>query len=241
MLRRSILGSAALATLLFALPLAIAVSGLYRAQAFAQLAREAERARATVSDEALSSAGVSAALITLPHPRIHDVEVGVYNAEGRRLDGAGPAQAEPVIRSVARRGLEQNALSGDTLVVGVPIPGEDRSQGFAVRAARVVPAAEYRTYLTWLAMAGLAAVALAVVAGVARARAARLARPLTELAAAADALGRGDFSRAGHRRRGQRDRRGQSQPGTGRRCVWAGCWNGSGPSRRRPATRCAPR
>src|SRR5262249_52236473 len=55
LLRRSILGSAALATLLFALPLAFAVSGLYRAQAFAQLAREAERARAVVSDESLAA------------------------------------------------------------------------------------------------------------------------------------------------------------------------------------------
>jgi len=191
LLRRSILGSAALATLLFALPLAFAVSGLYRAQAFAQLAREAERARAVVSDESLAA---DAAPLVLPRPRIHAVQVGVYDAAGRRVAGAGPASSEALVRNVARRGLEENALTGDTLVVGVPIPGDDGSEGYAVRAAESYAQLRYRTYLTWLTMAGLAALVLAVVAGVARARATRLARPLKELAAAADALGSGDFS-----------------------------------------------
>ncbi len=54
-LQRSILLGAALAMLLFALPLGVAVEGLYRNQTAGDVARDAERARAELNDRVLEA------------------------------------------------------------------------------------------------------------------------------------------------------------------------------------------
>ena len=196
-LQRSILLGAALAMVLFALPLALAVEGLYRNQAAGLVARDAEKARALISEPALQ-----ALLAGRPH-RLGDiladthserVELGLFGADGRRLVGTGPAVAEQVVRDAAVSRVETETVGRDGIVVAVPIPGDDGRETLVVRAAEDSHEYLEHTYASWAAMAGIAVVVLLVVAAVGRSRARRIARPLQSLARAADLLGRGDFS-----------------------------------------------
>ncbi|MFN0283322.1 MAG: sensor histidine kinase [Kineosporiaceae bacterium] len=198
-LQRSILLGAVLAMLLFALPLAAAVQGLYRNQATSDLARDAERARSALTErvvEALREGGraAGAAGPVLPDGHAERVEIGVYDATGHRLTGQGPQIVDGVVREAAATGVEADERGGDRLVVAVPVTPDDGRGALVVRAAEDYHEIHERTYVSWAVMAGIGVVVLAVVAAVARSRARRIARPLESLARAAEALGRGDFS-----------------------------------------------
>ena len=186
-LQQSIVLAAALATLLFAIPLAVSVGGLYRNQALSELARDAEKLRTSLSSltEDLSP--------TLNVPQPHDTQLGVYSAAGKRLVGAGPDVGESVVTGVGASGIEADAVQGGRLLVVVPVPRDDGDL-LLVRAARPYRGVRNRTYATWALMAALAAVVMVLVTGLARARARQVARPLQELARVADQLGQGDFS-----------------------------------------------
>jgi len=191
-LQQSIVLAAALATLLFAIPLAVSVNGLYRNQAFSDLARNAEKLRTELSAAIPGGlAADGAAGFSVPQP--DQTELGVYTANGVRVAGAGPDRGEPIVVTVGTTDLEQDGLIGDRLVVVVPIPRDDGNV-ILVRAARGYQEVRKRTYATWALMAALAAVVLVLVTGLARARARQIARPLQQLATAADQLGQGDFS-----------------------------------------------
>ena len=194
-LQQSIVLAAALATLLFAIPLAVSVNGLYRNQAFSDLARNAERLRTQLSAAIPGAAdgfgGDGTAGFSVPQPDRTDL--GVYTSTGVLVAGAGPARGEPIVTSVGTTEVEQDGLVGDQLVVVVPIPRDDGNV-ILVRAARPYQEVRKRTYATWALMAALAAVVLILVTGLARARARQIARPLQQLATAADQLGQGDFS-----------------------------------------------
>jgi signal transduction histidine kinase len=191
-LQQSIVLAAALATLLFAIPLAVSVNGLYRNQAFSDLARQAEKLR-TALTAALPGdvSGAGPAAINVPQPP--DTTLGLYSATGRRLAGAGPDTGEDLLAAVGTSGIEEDGVDAGKLVVVVPIPREDGTL-ILVRASRPYHDVQRRTYATWALMAALAAVVLVLVTGLARARARQIARPLQELATAADQLGQGDFS-----------------------------------------------
>src|SRR5262245_43974766 len=82
----AIVGSAALAVALFAVPLAFAVQRLYRDEAISRLERDAARIAAEAPDDIAfhprplpSIAGLS------PH-----LKVGIYRVSGTRITGAGP-------------------------------------------------------------------------------------------------------------------------------------------------------
>ena len=191
-LQQSIVLAAALATVLFAIPLAVSVNGLYRNQVFSDLARNAEKLRTQLS--AAIPGGLDAdraAGFSVPQPA--QTELGVYTANGLRVAGAGPERGESIVTAVAATDLEQDGLVGDQLVVVVPIPRDDGNV-ILVRSARPYQEVRKRTYATWALMAALAAVVLILVTGLARARARQIARPLQQLATAADQLGQGDFS-----------------------------------------------
>jgi signal transduction histidine kinase len=191
-LQRAILTAAALATVLFALPLAVAVSGLYRDEATSHLAQDAERVRAAVGEEALQRGSVTAA--ALPRPRTERADVGVYSLAGVRIVGNGPERAESLVTAVGQDGLERDAVVDGALVVAVSVTDEDGRTGYVVRAAQPISEVSTRTYLTWVGMLVLAAVVLALVAALARSRARRIAIPLQTLAQVADDLGNGDFT-----------------------------------------------
>lgn len=191
-LQQSIVLAAALATLLFAIPLAVSVNGLYRNQAFSDLARQAEKLRTALTAAMpgdLSSGGPAA--INVPQPE--NTQLGVYSATARLLAGAGPATGEDVLATVGTSGIEEDGVEGGKLLVVVPIARDD-GMLILVRAARPYQDVRRRTYATWALMAALAAVVLVLVTGLARARARQIARPLQHLATAADQLGQGDFS-----------------------------------------------
>jgi signal transduction histidine kinase len=192
-LRRSIVLAAALATLLFATPLAVAVNGLYRTQAFTDLGRKAETLRTALSDQSGNNDAADrlAAMAEIRQPQ--GTELGVYSADGRLLRGEGPVQGETLVTQVGRTGIEDDGLISGHLVVVVPVPVAGANR-YLVRAARHDSEVRTRTYASWALMAALFALILALVAWLAKARAGRIARPLQELAEAADHLGQGDFS-----------------------------------------------
>jgi signal transduction histidine kinase len=196
MLQRSILLGAALAMALFGAPLAVAVKGLYQAQAFANLAGDAEKTHAQVTTRLIAgrASGEDQVTVDLPIPRTEHTSIGLYDGDGVLQAGDGPQHAEWLVRNAGAKALEDEGIVGDQMVVAVPVSGADDHTTFIVRAAAPLSEVRGRTYATWGVMAGLGGIVLVVVAGVGRARARRVARPLQSLAAAADALGHGDFS-----------------------------------------------
>ena len=196
LLQRSIIFAVALAMLMFALPLAVAVSGLYRSQALEDQARDAERSRGALTIEVLADPGrIGPALSAVP-PHDPAVEVGVYDAAGVLVAGRGPAAGDKLVRrAAAPGGVEQQGIVDGLQITVVPLTGDgDADTRFVVRAAEPYSTVQHRVYLTWALMAALAAVVLGVVSGLARSRARRIARPLQHLAEAAASLGQGDFS-----------------------------------------------
>jgi signal transduction histidine kinase len=201
LLQRSIVIGAALAMTLFGAPLAVAVKGLYRAQAFADLAGDAEKTHAEVTAVLTGGREAGARMVTvaIPAPRTENASIGVYDVHGVRQGGSGPGRAEALVRTVGEKGLEDEAVVGDQIVVAVPVDVGDEGTMYVVRASAPLDEIRTRTYATWGVMAGLGVIVLVVVAGVGRARARRVARPLQLLADSAEALGNGDFSiRAAH-------------------------------------------
>jgi signal transduction histidine kinase len=201
LLQRSIVLGAALAMVLFGAPLAVAVKGLYQAQAFANLAGDAEKTHAQITTRltVAREAGEPTVTVDLPSPRTEHATIALYDDHGVLRGGAGPARAEWLVRDVGEKGLESEGIVGDHIVVAVPVAVEDDDTTWVVRASAPLDEVRARTYATWAVMAGLGLIVLVVVGGVGRARARRIARPLESLAAAAESLGHGDFSiRAAH-------------------------------------------
>jgi signal transduction histidine kinase len=192
LLQRSILLGAALAMALFGAPLAVAVKGLYLAQAFAHLAGDAERMHAEITAD--RQPGVDTATADLPAPRTDHASIGLYDENGVLRGGSGPSQAEWLVSHVRDRGVEGEGVVGDRVVVAVPVLVGGDGRTWVVRAAAPLAEVRARTHASWAVMAGLGVTVLVVIAGVGRASARRVARPLQSLAAAADALGHGDFS-----------------------------------------------
>jgi signal transduction histidine kinase len=190
-LQRSILLGAALAMTLFGAPLAVAVKGLYQAQAFASLAGDAEKAHAEITDALTRSRGK--VTVPLSPPRTEHASIAVYDKDGVLQGGSGPQRPEQLVFQVLRTGVEDEGLVAELIVVAVPVSTGDGTK-YVVRAAAPYSEVLAHTYGAWAVMGGLGALVLVVVAGVGRARARRVARPLQSLAVAADALGHGDFS-----------------------------------------------
>ena len=187
--------AALVATVLFALPLGVAVMQYYRDDAVADLERAADAAALAVSD-ALATGRTPA----VPPPEDDDEaegEVGVYGPDGRLLAGHGPASGGTLeLRAASAAADVVTGHEGGELVLAVPVVSGARVTG-VVRAAVPVSDLSLRVGLTWLGMAGLAVAAIGASWLMARRFTARLVRPLEELAAAAEQLGDGDFTARG--------------------------------------------
>jgi signal transduction histidine kinase len=192
LLQRSILLGAVLAMTLFGAPLAVAVKGLYQAQAFASLAGDAEKTHAEITDALTRSRGK--VTVPLPSPRTEHASIAVYDKDGILQGGSGPQRPEQLVFQTLRTGVEDEGLVADLIVVAVPVSTGDDGTRYVVRAAAPYGEVLAHTYGAWAVMGGLGALVLVVVAAVGRARARRVARPLQSLAVAAEALGHGDFS-----------------------------------------------
>jgi signal transduction histidine kinase len=178
--------AAALATGLFGVPLAVAVVLLSRSDEAGELERAADAAAVQVAPDLV--AGRRAAQL----PDDEDgIGIAVYDLGGRRLQGSGPAAADPPVLQAAQ-GVVAGA-GGPEQVVAVPVTSGQRVVA-VVRAASPTSRLYLQVGLTWLGLAGLAAVAVGAAALFARRQSRRLADPLVRLAAAAQTLGDGDFT-----------------------------------------------
>jgi signal transduction histidine kinase len=182
--------AALVATVLFALPLGIAVWQYYHDDAKGDLERAADAVALAVSEDLTAGRRP-----TVPQlDRDDEGEVGVYAPDGRLLAGQGPAVGGPVERQAAKATVDVViGREGDEVALAVPVVNGPRVTG-VVRAALPLSQLRLRIVLTWLGMAGLAVVTTGASWLLARRFTTRLVRPLEELAAAAERLGDGDFT-----------------------------------------------
>lgn len=187
--------AALVATVLFALPLGVAVLKYYHDDAVSDLERAADAAALAVSDELATGRTP----VVPPPEDADEADVGIYAPDGRLLAGRGPATGGTLELRAAGATVDvvTGRESGD-LVLTVPVVSGARVTG-VVRAAQPVSDLTLRVGLTWLGMAGLAVVAIGASWLMARRYTTRLVRPLDELVAAAERLGDGDFTARGPR------------------------------------------
>ncbi|MDT3444619.1 MULTISPECIES: HAMP domain-containing sensor histidine kinase [unclassified Pseudofrankia] len=177
--------SAAVAIGLFAVPLAVAVALYVVSQEHSELQRAADTAAVAVTgDLTVGSAPTLSA--------DSDARISVYRVDGRRVYGAGPVLAPPIVGG-ALAGHGASAVLDGSYAVAVPVSDGDAVSG-AVLATVGRADAYQRIGLAWAAMAVLGAAALAAAWFLARRLSHRLAGPVEALRAAADGLGDGDFS-----------------------------------------------
>ena len=176
---------------LFMIPLAITVRNLTIADELGELEHAATRAERAVSP------GVLAGTDSAEFPaRDGELRLAIYDRNGRRRAGDGPAQIEPSLRAVYRGGAVNHR--GSVLAVAIPVTANESVIG-AVRASAPGAATAARIWRAWLLMllSGLGAIALGGLLAWWQAR--RLAAPLARLATAARRIGDGDFTSAAPR------------------------------------------
>ena len=183
----SIVGLAALAVALFAVPLGYTLANGYHNQSVTDLQREATRVAATVSD----SFGTDGSTVTLPADVPHTLSVGVYRVDGTRIALAGPARS--VVAAQAADGHLHDRVEAGSLAVSAPVPS-DGGVTLTVRVAAPYRALWLRTLRAWALMLLLAAAVIGAATVLARWQAAQIARPLEQLTHSARALGAGNFT-----------------------------------------------
>jgi signal transduction histidine kinase len=183
----ALVGIATLATVLFALPLAVVVQRLDHSEAVTALERDATRIAAVVPDDE----------VTRPRPVAEPaglssrLTVGIYRT-GRRVAGAGPYDSR--VAAAARDGRIHEGVENGDLAVAAPVPSDD---GVPVAMSRVSMSYDQVTdqvERAWLLMSALAALVIVLATAYARYQSGRLAAPLERLTEAAQSLGDGDFS-----------------------------------------------
>lgn len=190
-MRRRILGVAVLAVvlavLLFGVPLAIAAARLFTDEERSELERVALRSAAVVP----ADFGRAADPIELPRVE-RSVRVAVYDADGARVAGEGPAHGGATV-GAALRGRFADGRSADEIVVVVPVTSSEQVVA-VVRAASPRREVRGRVWGAWAAMAGLALLAGVCASLFAAVQSRRLTRPLVRLESVAEDLGAGVFS-----------------------------------------------
>jgi signal transduction histidine kinase len=180
--------AAVLATSLFGVPLAIGVTQFYTDDEHS----EVERVAIVAAIAAAADLARGTRPITLPH-RASDVQVGLYDTQGRRMTGDGPAAGDPLVRAALRGTEVSNSDLHGQLVVAVPVTYANRVTG-VLRAAGDYSSVRWAIAGTWAVMLGLDAAAIGATFLLARRQARRLAAPLEALSLTAQQLGGGDFS-----------------------------------------------
>ncbi len=181
----AIAGVAAVAVVLFAVPLALLLGRTYRDEELLRLQRDT-----VAATREIDLGSQPADRIELPRTADH---LAVYDRAGRRVAGRGPTRADTPVRAALRSARPADDRASGDLLVAVPLLSGERVTG-AVRAARDESGAVSDIRQAWLLLAavGAAVVLLAVIA--ARVLGGRLALPLERVALAASRLGDGDFA-----------------------------------------------
>ena len=183
----SIVGVAALAIVLFGVPLDLAIERANYGQAVIRLQREAAQAGARVPRD-FATAGDP---IELPAVTPDGASLALYGRDGRRVAGAGPPAADVVVRRALQGGVAEGPI-GSVIAVAVPIGNGEAVLG-AVRASLPAASIQGPVHQLWLAAAALGFATLVLAALLARWLAGRLSRPVTALASSAERLSQGDF------------------------------------------------
>ncbi len=181
----AIAGVAAVAVVLFAVPLALSLRQTSRNEELLRLQRDTVAATRSID---VTRTGDP---IELPST---GAQLAVYDRAARRIAGrGGPATGDAVVRDALRSEAPTGLVRDGRLLVAVPVVVGERVTGI-VRAERNdgEANADLVSRLPLLTGAALAVVLLATLAALLLAR--RLAAPLERLAGSARRLGEGDFS-----------------------------------------------
>ncbi|MHB8693380.1 MAG: sensor histidine kinase [Solirubrobacteraceae bacterium] len=181
----AIAGVAAVAVILFGIPLAVFVERTYRDEELLRLQRDTVAATRSIDPFAGPA----------DHPELprFNGKIGFYSLHGALVAGTGPLQPDAIVlRAIRTRAPAGTAAAGE-LVVAVPLFRGELISG-AVRGQRTDQAVATRTHRVWLELAALAAAVVALTVLAALALGSRLARPLESLAAVARRVGHGDFA-----------------------------------------------
>ncbi|MBB3085478.1 sensor histidine kinase [Geodermatophilus sabuli] len=180
------------ATVLFAVPLGIAVFRHLVGQERGHLLRVANDVAITVADDVEAGAAVDPDDLTDVGDDGEDITAAVFDEDGDRLAGTAPVRDEDVLAGALDGDIKAGA-DDDLLFAAAPVThGEDIIGAVLVSESRADVYGELA--VTWTGMAGLATVAVTVAWLVGRRQARRLAQPLEDLEESARRLGDGDFS-----------------------------------------------
>ena len=172
------------AFVVFGLPLAAGLAKYFIDEQRAQLERLAEATAISVTGD-------------LAAPRQSSdqdpaLQIGVYDENGDKVSGTGPARADSVVAGALAGVNTTDALDG-RFAVAVPVADGDTITG-AVLATETSGDVIARIAITWGFMLALGVAALTAAWLLARRQAQRLAAPLQDLSLAAQRLGSGDFT-----------------------------------------------
>ncbi len=181
----AIVGIAAIAILIFAIPLAATVRDLTVQDELNELERSAERVGRAIEPENVEKTGT---LAVAEHGR--EFTTGVYDRKGLRVSGVGPRHLDTDLRGALRGKVVRH--DGSPLRVAVPI-GVDPTRG-AVRATALDADVNGRVLRAWLLLGAFALAAMGAAAALAWWLSRRLDAPLSRLAWAARRIGDGDFT-----------------------------------------------
>lgn len=176
----AIVGVAASAVFLLALPLGVAVQRLYREDEILKLERNATAQARGVDPSAAQNDPVEFS------PATAGDEIAAYSVKGELLGGQGPAQADSLVEETLTSGKVAEAEDAGRLEVSVPVLGGERVVG-AIRATRSTDELDERVGRARLLIGAVAIVIVALAALAALALSRRLSRPLADLADAARA------------------------------------------------------
>ena len=185
-LTAAMLAVAVLAVLLFAIPLGVVVSRLVDEQSALRLERQAVLASRQVP------VGFATSRDRVELPRVAGVTFGLYDRRGRRVAGAGPLRADPVVVAALANRVRQ-AEVGETRVAAIPIVDHEAVVG-VTRASQPTTVADRSAQRAILLLVGLGLAVIAVGAGLARLLAGRIVAPIRRLRDDAVRLGNGDFA-----------------------------------------------
>jgi hypothetical protein len=123
----ALVGTTAVAVVLFAGPLALVLARMYHDQQVLELQRQATAATINIPDDQRRGEDIH-----LPQPPPGG-QIGYYAPDGRLAAGEGPRQTDPVTTS-ALVGASGDAIEGDQTVGAVPVD-DDRKVISAVRGS----------------------------------------------------------------------------------------------------------
>jgi signal transduction histidine kinase len=174
------------AVVLFAIPLAVALSDLHREEEFVRMERTAAEAAAEIPAQFPAGSKPIELASTSHHV------IGLYDRSGRRIAGSGPRRGDAIVRA-GLRGDVTDLDTGGRLVASLPVTrGERVVAALRVSVPKSVVTDRTRSAVSWMALLGIAAVVISAAIAVWQSR--RLARPVARLSDVAARLGDGDFT-----------------------------------------------